>query len=319
MQPITVRHFTDPGCPWAYSAWPALTALGWRYGEELRWQHVLIGLTEKREQYLRRGYTPAMASRTRLRFAEYGMPFGHVVKGRVAATSRACRAVVAARQQDPALELPALRALHWLQFTTDAVLDDDAALEAALAGVPGLDAAAAVAALDGPQVREAYEADRALARTAQGTPAEAQGKTAQTDGPVRFTAPSLVFEDGERTLVAGGWQTLEAYDVCIANLRPDLPRRAAPASPLELLLETPYPLSTAEVAETLRRGNDSRDVDAAREALLGLAADGLAVAQPLGDDVLWAVAQPATGSASRRSASATAAASGVHAEASASS
>lgn len=319
MQPITVTHFTDPGCPWAYSAWPALTALRWRYGAGLAWRHVLIGLTEEREQYLRRGYTPAMISRTRLRFAEYGMPFGHVVKPAVAATSRACRAVVAARQQDPAFELPALRALQWLQFTTSEVIDDDAALERALAGVPGLDAAAAVAALDGDAVREEYEADRALARTAGGTPAEAQGKTAQTDGPVRFTAPSLVFGHGGRTLVAGGWQTLEAYDVCVANLRPDLPRREAPASPLELLLETPYALTTAEVAETMRRGNDSRDTEAAREALLQLASDGVVVAEPVGDDVLWAAPQPATGSASRRSASAIAAASAVEPAASASS
>jgi predicted DsbA family dithiol-disulfide isomerase len=319
VDPIKVLHFTDPGCPWAYSAWPALTALGWRYGDGLDWTHVLIGLTEEREQYLRRGYTPAMTARTRLRFAEYGMPFGHVVKPGVAATSRACRAVVAARQQDPAFELPALRALQWLQFTTASLLDDDAALEGALAVVSGLDAAAAVAAIDSDAVRDEYEADRARARTAEGTPAEAQGKTAQTDGPVRYTAPSLVLEDGDRRLIAGGWQTLEAYDVCVANLRPDLPRRAAPASPLELLLETPYALTTAEVAETMRQGNDTRDVEAAREALIGLAAEGLVVAEGLGDDALWAAAQPATGSASRRSASAMAAASGVEPAASASS
>ncbi|MEA2402680.1 MAG: hypothetical protein QOK00_3083, partial [Thermoleophilaceae bacterium] len=24
---IDVTHFTDPGCPWAYSAWPAHTTL----------------------------------------------------------------------------------------------------------------------------------------------------------------------------------------------------------------------------------------------------------------------------------------------------
>ena len=34
---IDVTHFTDPGCPWAYSASPALTTLRWRYGDELRW------------------------------------------------------------------------------------------------------------------------------------------------------------------------------------------------------------------------------------------------------------------------------------------
>ncbi|MEA2377045.1 MAG: hypothetical protein QOD13_952, partial [Thermoleophilaceae bacterium] len=31
---IDVTHFTDPGCPWAYSAWPAHTTLRWRYGDQ---------------------------------------------------------------------------------------------------------------------------------------------------------------------------------------------------------------------------------------------------------------------------------------------
>ena len=45
---ITITHFSDPGCPFAYSALPALTALRWRYGDQLAWRHVLIGLTEER-------------------------------------------------------------------------------------------------------------------------------------------------------------------------------------------------------------------------------------------------------------------------------
>lgn len=320
MQPLRVTHFTDPGCPWAYSAWPFLTALMWRYGDGLQWRHVLIGLTEEREQYLRRGYTPSMIARTRLRFGMYGMPFGGAPKPSVAATSRACRTVVAARRQDPALEVPALRALQWLQFTTGDVIDDDGALERALRSVEGLDAAAAVAAIDDPDVREDYEADRALARTAEGTPAEAQGKTAQTDGPVRFTAPSLVFEDEEgRTLVAGGWQTIEAYDVCVMNLRPGMPRRGAPESPLQVLEAFHWPLTTAEVAEAMRDGNDERDATAAQDALLQLVVSGDAVVEQLGDSALWAPAQRVDGSASLRSASAMAASSGETARASASS
>lgn len=290
MAPIEVQHFTDPGCPWAYSAWPALTALQWRYGDGLAWRHVVIGLTEERAQYERRGYTPVMLSQTRMSFARFGMPFGGTVKPSVAATSRACRAIVAARRQDPALEVPAMRALQWLQFTTGSVIDDDGALTGALEQVEGLDAAAAIAAIDSADVRAEYEADRARSRTAQGTPAEAQGKTAQTDGPVRFTAPTLVLTDGDRTLVAGGWQTLEAYDVCVANLRPEMPRRQAPESPVELLGAWPYPLSTAEVAETMRSGNDARDQQAAKATLLRLAAEGSVVMHPLGDDALWSAA-----------------------------
>jgi hypothetical protein len=58
VQPITVLHFTDPGCPWAYSAAPAHATLRWRYGDQLDWRLVLIGLTEDAQQYIDRGYTP---------------------------------------------------------------------------------------------------------------------------------------------------------------------------------------------------------------------------------------------------------------------
>ena len=47
-----------------------------------------------------------------------------------------------------------------------------------------------------PDVLAAYEADRAEARSAEGSPASVQGKTADTDGAERFTAPTLVFGDG---------------------------------------------------------------------------------------------------------------------------
>ena len=59
---IKVTHFTDPGCPWAYSAWPAHATLQWRYGEQLRWTLVMIGLTEEAAQYAARGYTPTRSA-----------------------------------------------------------------------------------------------------------------------------------------------------------------------------------------------------------------------------------------------------------------
>ena len=96
-------------------------------------------------------------------------------------------------------------------------MDTDEAIADVAATVDGLDAAAVVALLDDPAVEAAYQSDRAEARAAL-EPAILQGKTARTDGPERFTAPSLVFRHGDRVLVAGGWQPLEAYDVCVANL-----------------------------------------------------------------------------------------------------
>src|SRR3954453_15293352 len=73
---ISVTHFTDPGCPWAYSASPALAVLHWRYGEQLDWRLATIGLTEDAQQYVDRGYTPARGARGYLMFARrWGRPF----------------------------------------------------------------------------------------------------------------------------------------------------------------------------------------------------------------------------------------------------
>ncbi len=287
MARISVTHFTDPGCPWAYSAAPAHAALRWRYGDQLDWRLVTIGLTERAQQYVDRGYTPGSQARGYLKYRRFGMPFGAAPRRRVPATARMCRAIHAARLQEPEREWAVFRALQFGHFTTTLVLDEDADVAQALADVD-VDAGAIVAGLDSPAVTAAYEADRGESRTAAGTPTELQGKTAQTDGPVRYTAPSLAFghEAGGR-LEAGGFQTVEAYDVCIANLDPQLERRPPPDSPLPALQAEPDGLTTAEVTAILTRGNDAPDAGAAELALIDLAAEGAARRVAVGDGALW--------------------------------
>ncbi len=287
VQPISVLHFSDPGCPWAYSASPALATLRWRYGDQLEWRLVLIGLTEHAQQYVDRGYTPEKQARGYRNFRRYGMPLAFQPRHHVAGTSRACRAIVAARLEDPALEEPAFRALQLNQFTTSRVLDDDADLAAGLRRVPGLDALKIVGRIDDRDVVRAYEADRALSRTAKDSPTAFQGKAASTDGPIRYTAPSLVFERHGTRLEAGGFQSMEAYDVIVANLDPTLTRRPAPSDPVEALEEAPLGLVTAEVAEIMRASPHPADRGAAEDALIQAAARGDAVRVPVGDDAVW--------------------------------
>jgi hypothetical protein len=206
-------------------------------------------------------------------------------------TSRACRAIVAVRESTPEHAEAALRALQLLQFTTDHLLDDDEQLRAALATVPGIDADAAVAGIDEPAIIARYEADKALARTAEGTAIHAQDRHSTSDGPVRYTAPSLVFERADgTTLQAGGFQPFEAYDLVLANLAPELERRPAPADAAAVLAAFPDGLTTAEVASVLRP-SDLVDAnrDAAEEELFALAAAGEATRQPMGQDAVWRV------------------------------
>ncbi len=291
---IETTLYTDPACPWGYSANPSFRVLEWRYGEQLSWRLVMIGLREDVSPTAANTFDPVRAAARHMLFGRrYGMPFGLVPKERPAATGRGCRAVVAARLLDPGSEWRVLRALQLAYFTTSLVLDDDEQIRDVLREVPGMDADAIIDRLDDPQVAQEYEHERAEARTAAGTPAESQGKTSTSDGPVRFTAPSLVFERDGRRLVAGGWQPILAYDVLIANLDPTLRRTPPPETPEPLLEFFPDGVTTAEAAALLAEGPDYvSDLEAAEPALLQLVADGLAVRVPLGQDAVWRSAMP---------------------------
>ncbi len=291
--PIETTHFTDPGCPWAYSASPALAALQWRYGDQLRWRLVTIGLTEDAGQYLDRGYTPVRQAHGYMMFRDrFGMPFSTEPRGRISATARACRALVATRLRAPELEYAAFRALQFGNFTDSVVFDDDDDLRRALARVEGLDVAAVVAALDSPEVTAAYERDRAEARTAAGSPTEFQGKAAETDGAVRYTAPSLIFDRDGRRLEAGGFQPIEAYDVILANLDPTLDRTPPPEDPLPALERFPLGLTTQEVAAVMTGGLDAPDRTRTEQALVELACAGAVTRTALGNDALWRLGRP---------------------------
>jgi 2-hydroxychromene-2-carboxylate isomerase len=288
MDMIKTTLYSDPACPWAYSESPALRVIEWRYGDQLDWRLVLIGLTEDASQYESRGYTPLRGALGQASFRRrYGMPFAPAPKERLSATSRACRVVVAARIDQPGSEWRVFRALQLANFTTPLVLDDDAQLAQALNSFEGIDGDALVARIDDPDVREAYAADKAETRAAAGSAAELQGKTRVTDGPVRFTAPSVTFQRNGTQLVAGGFQPVEAYDVLIANIDPTLTRQPPPEDPEPLLTRFPDGLTTQEVAVLLTQGNDAPDRAGAETALLELVASGRAVRQSLGDDALW--------------------------------
>lgn len=288
-QAIEATLYTDAGCPWAYSANPALRVLEWRFGDQLSWRLVMIGLREEASGTAVRTYDPERAlARYRSYGRRYGMPFGLEAKERPSGTGRGCRAVVAASFVDPGSEWRVFRTLQLANFTTSLYLDDVASIREVLRGEPGIDADAIVARIDDDEVVEEYERQRADARSAAGTPADAQGKTAASDGLIRFTAPSVVFRDGERVGVAGGWQPLLAYDTVLANLDPSLERMPPPETPEWLLHFFPAGLTTAEVALLLADGPDPvADVPTADVALSELVAEGKANRTPLGSDALW--------------------------------
>jgi 2-hydroxychromene-2-carboxylate isomerase len=289
MPALHVTHFTDAGCPWAWSASPAIAVLQWRYGRQLEWRHVMIGLTEVGAEYDKRGYTGRRMALGYRSFRDRGMPFSTAPRDRIHGTGQMCRTVVAARLHDPEIEYPVFRALQLAQFTTALDLEDHDAIREALAWLPNVDEDAIVAAIDDEATEAAYQADRREARQAAGGATEFQDKHAVTpDGEVRYTAPSLLFdtEDGRR-IEAGGFQPVEAYDLAIANLDRSLTRRAAADNASEVIDAFRTGLTTAEVAAVIAAGNAIPDLDAAEDSLIVAAADGNAARLPFGHDALW--------------------------------
>lgn len=294
MDQIIAHHFTDPACPWAYSSRPAIARLRWRFGNQLDWRLTLIGLSENTDRYEEMGFTAGrMATHMRKFEQRFGMPFGSGVKPRMAASSRACRAVIAAREESSELGYAALRALQIMQFTTTNLLDDDDALRLALEDVDGLDAAAIVGRIDDPEIVALYEKDKALSRSADGRPTHVQNRHANSESGARYTAPTVIFEmpDG-KWLEVGGFQPFESYDTALANLDASLERRPAPERAAEAVLAYPIGLTTAEVA-AIMRGSDTEDADipAAERELIAAVDEGELVCIPAGTDAVW---RPAT-------------------------
>jgi protein-disulfide isomerase-like protein with CxxC motif len=293
---MQLTHFSDPGCPWAWSAGPAFATLHWRYGDQLEWRLVMIGLSETAEQYARRGYTGERQARGYRSFRHRGMPFATAPRERPHATWPMCRVVVAARRLVPERQWGVFRALQFAQFTSTLTLDEPAGLEQALAWLPGIDAKRLVAASLEPETEELFAADRAETRSAAGRPIEFQGRSATTpEGEVRYTAPSVVFtaDDGS-SLEAGGFQPIEAYDLCIANLDVSLTRREPAEDVAEVLAEFPEGLTTYEVAAVMAPHLTAPDRDAAEDALITLAGSGGARRRPFGNDALWTPATTET-------------------------
>jgi 2-hydroxychromene-2-carboxylate isomerase len=286
---IRVTHFSDPGCPWAWSNGPAFAVLQWRYGEQLQWRHVMIGLGETAEHYRRRGTTGESQARGYRSFRRRGMPFATAPRHRPHATWPMCRVVVATRRLAPDREWAVFRALQLAQFTTTLTLDDPAGIERALSWVPGIDAAALVAASTEAETEELFAADRALTRSAAGSATEFQDRSATTpEGEVRYTAPSLIFTtEDERSLEVGGFQPVEAYDVAIANLDRTLSRRPPADDAAEVLGAFPDGLTTGEVAAVMCRHLQPPDRDAAEDSLIAAVAAGRAERRAFGNDALW--------------------------------
>lgn len=281
---ITVTEFTDPGCPYAFSAEPCRWRLRWLYEGRLDWNRRMVVLSESPEEYEARGTTPATQVKGLRRLQRsHRMPIDARERPRMHATAPACRAVVAARRHAPDGGARLLRLLRVLTMA-GALLDEPGTLDRA-AEMSGLDPRLVRAWMAEPETEAALRADMEAARHPSPAALVLDHRLAKTDQGHRYSCPSYVFETAHGRFDVPGFRPVEAYEVILANLAPDVPRRPAPATVSEALTWAGEPLATAEVAAICQL-----DFEEAREELARVA-----TIEPVGGDGYWSLAdEPVT-------------------------
>lgn len=250
MAVLRIDEFTDPGCPWAFSAEPGRLRLLWLYGESIEWHPRMVVLSRSPDEYAAKGFTPELMARGMEDIQRrFGMPIDPRQRPRMAATVNACRAVVAARLHFPDREQALLRRLRMHTMAGD--LFDEPSVIASAASEAGIDPMRLLRAWrDDPEVERAMEADAAAARRPSPAALALDHKLASADGGRRYTCPSYEIarvDNGARFDVPG-FQPAAVYEAAIANLAPEMRRRALPSSVEEVLEWWGEPLATAEVA-----------------------------------------------------------------------
>ncbi|MGI8630976.1 MAG: DsbA family oxidoreductase [Solirubrobacterales bacterium] len=250
---LKIRHFTDPGCPWAFSAEPAMRRLEWFYGDHIEWTLTMVVLARRAEDYIERGLTAARFARQLPSFQTLGMPIDARERSRMHGTGPACRAVVAAGIYAPDCQMGLLRRLRVLVFAGD-LIDDPGVIDLAAQGA-GIDPGQLRQWMDADAVEQRFEADHEAARDPSAAARAWPEKLAAADDSpcgYRYTCPALEIagpDDGRIDIP--GIHPTESYELVAANLLPGVTRRSAPQRVEDVLEWAPFPLATVEVAGLL--------------------------------------------------------------------
>ncbi len=278
---VRITEYSDPACPWAWSAEPFRRRLQWRYGDEIEWRRRMVVLADSADEYEAKGFTPQFLAKSSADIArDHGMPIDTAVRERMSATEPACRAVVAARVHAPAAEGGLLRALRVRNFAGEAL--EDESTRAGAARDAGLDPAALEKWMATADVERTLGEDRAAARNPTAAALAQNHKLAPAGDGRRYTCPSyeiVRLADGLQIDVPG-FQPYGAYEVALANLAPGAQLRERPESVLQVLEWAGEPLATREVAVVCDIAHDE-----ARQRLGRVASE-----RHLGFDGLWSPA-----------------------------
>lgn len=274
---VTIDHFTDPGCPIAFSAEAQRRRIEWLYGDGLEWRTRMVVISESTEELAERGFTPEkLAGWFVTPQRRWGMPLSLRPKSRSSASKPACAFYLgAARHAEPATAARVLRELRVRGVGGDGLIDEEA-LHREIATDLELDPDEVLAWAAEPETAERLSADMAAARDPK--PAARALPHRLGGGNERYGTPSYELSRDGELIVMPGYQPAAAVEMAIANLEPELRRREDPETVEEVLEWAGEPLATAEVAAVL-----DIDIEEAAERLH----DSEAGFAPAGEDGYW--------------------------------
>ncbi len=245
---VRITEFTDPACPWAYSAEPFRHRIDWLYEGRVEWEPRMVVLSDTREENEEKFSPEQLAENVKRIAAEHLMPIDTRPKAYVPPSRAACRLVVAARvHSDERTVRRVLRSLRIRNFRGE-LIDQEETLRGA-AGDAGFEADYDEWLAD-PAVEAALEDDAAQARRPLPAARVLNHKLANWSGGRRYTCPSYEITriaDGV-TISVPGFQPFAVYDAILANLVPGLDRPDPPESAAQVLEWRGFPLATQEVA-----------------------------------------------------------------------
>jgi predicted DsbA family dithiol-disulfide isomerase len=251
--PVEVTLFTDPACPFAFSAEPVRQRLRWHYGDQLVWSTRMIVLTDEP------GEAEKLAAGAPNLQRRYGMPIDPAPYPRASSSEPACLAVVTARLDDPAAADRLLRRLR-VRRMAGGLLDDPALIDAA-AQDAGLDPAQLRERSQTDEARDALAADRQAARTPTDAARALRHRLGGAHHVLRYVAPSYELSGANGACSIPGFNPYEVYETALANLDPSLESRSKPHDVDAVLAWGHEPLATAEIVALL--GDDEARVRSA--------------------------------------------------------
>ena len=221
MPDVRITEFTDPGCPWAFSAEPFRRRLDWLYGDAVEWVPRMVVLSESPEEYEAKGLehgdagAKGMKHRARPRDAD---------RHRRAPAPWRDRAGLPRRRRRPPARAGARRRRCCAALRVRTIRRRAARRGRARSPAPRADAGLdptlpgwATTAVEA-ELRE----DMAAARRPSPAARVLDARLANWSGGRRYTCPSYEItrlSDGV-TIAVPGFQPFAAYDVVLANLVP---------------------------------------------------------------------------------------------------